>query len=81
MLYTGILYGLQLQPYEAHLSYHMHFYGDFGISGMDFIKVMNVLVRHLEDYNEEEQLQIMHKRKAFYPLAFMPNEDEEENES
>eukprot|EP00347_Sterkiella_histriomuscorum_P014702 403359875 len=69
MLYSGILYGIAMQPYEAHLSYHMHFYGDYGISGLDFIKVMDVMIRNLESFDEEKRELIL-KRKSFYSLIF-----------
>ncbi|CDW78587.1 dna polymerase zeta catalytic subunit-like [Stylonychia lemnae] len=45
MLHSGVLYGQPLQPYEAHLSYFMHFFGDYHLSGMDFIKVIDFYLK------------------------------------
>ncbi len=45
----------------------MHFYGDYNLSGMDFVKITDFHVRHLdtfEDYIKNQSL----SSKSFYPF-------------
>jgi hypothetical protein len=59
-----ILGGIQLQPYEAHLTYFMHFYGDYNLSGMEFVKLTEFFIRHL---NTLEDKATVLRQKAYFP--------------
>jgi hypothetical protein len=60
-----ILGGVTMQPYEAHLSYFMHFYGDYNLSGMDFVKITDFHIRHLETFEDHTKYQTLNS-KSFY---------------
>lgn len=45
-----------MQPYEAHIAYYIHFFGDYNLSGMEFIKVTDFYIRNLEVLNESSEL-------------------------
>ena len=37
--------GFSFQPYEAHIDTFQHFYADFSVSGMDWIRINNPIFR------------------------------------
>jgi hypothetical protein len=41
--------GFNFQPYEAHIDTFQHFYAEFGVSGMDWIKVQRLVLRQGSD--------------------------------
>ena len=45
LLYQGAVFGHSFQPYEAHLTYYMHFYTDLNLFGMQFLKITNFKFR------------------------------------
>jgi len=53
LLYNGVIFSTPMQPYEAHITYFMHFYGDYNVSGMDFIKVADFKLRHCSAVHPE----------------------------
>lgn len=59
------MFGIPLQPYEAHLSWQMHFFGDHCLGGNEYLKVSEYLVRHLPQLSP---LQL--KQKSIYPEIF-----------
>lgn len=63
VLQKGVLFSVQMQVYEAHLSYFMHFYGDYNLSGMEFVKITEFLIRHLSTMDEKALI-----NKAVYPF-------------
>ncbi len=71
----GVLFGgVAMQVYEAHLSYFMHFYGDYCLSGMDFVKITEFMIRHLTTFEDSKAVL---RQKAVFPHArFSPESDE-----
>jgi hypothetical protein len=39
ILREGGVLGVPMQPYEAHIGWHMHFFGDYCLGGNEYIKV------------------------------------------
>ena len=60
-----------MQPYEAHIGWHMHFFGDYCLGGNEYIKVSEFQVRHLPQLDEGNL-----KQKAFYPDIFKQSKPE-----
>ena len=47
ILREGGVYGIQMQPYEAHIDQYMHFFGDYCLGGNEYIKISDFKIRHM----------------------------------
>ena len=47
ILRDGGIFGIPMQPYEAHISWSMHFFGDYCLGGNEYLKVSDYLIRNL----------------------------------
>jgi hypothetical protein len=65
----GGIFGVSMQPYEAHISWHMHFFGDYCLGGNEYIKVSEFKVRNLPKLDKDKLSQ-----KSFYPDIFKREE-------
>ena len=45
VLWSGLVFGYRFQSYEAHIEYSMHFFTDWDLYGMDFIKLREFTFR------------------------------------
>ena len=50
----------------------MHFYGDYNLSGMEFVKITEFYIRHLETIDDDLKSEITNQ-KAFYPFKRFNN--------
>ena len=71
--------GICMQPYEAHLTYFMHFYGDYNLSGMEFVKITDFMIRHLDSLDEDYREEI-ERSKAYFPIRGFQKANDEQKE-
>lgn len=65
LLQAGVVFGVPMQPYEAHINWYMHFYGDYCLGGNEYIKVSQFRIRHLPTLPSE-----CLRHKTYYPQIF-----------
>lgn len=70
LLWSGIILNFRIQAYEAHITYFMHFYTDYDLYGMDFLKFDNFKFRQ----GGLPKIKPKHlARKTLYNLNFWTN--------
>ena len=71
ILREGGVFGVPMQPYEAHISWYMHFFGDYCLGGNEHIKVADYWIRQLPKFDQGSL-----SRKTHYPNIFLSAESE-----
>lgn len=65
ILQAGAVFGVPMQPYEAHINQYMHFYGDYCLGGNEYIRISEFMIRHLPKLDSQTI-----RNKTFYPEIF-----------
>lgn len=67
----GGVFGVPMQPYDAHISWHLHFFGDHCLGGNEYLKASEYFIRHLPKIGGVDL-----KRKTYYDLLFREAADQ-----
>ena len=65
VLREGAIFGVPMQPYDAHISWQMHFFGDYCLGGNEYLKVSEYFIRHLPKIGKIDL-----RRKTYYDPLF-----------
>jgi hypothetical protein len=71
ILREGGVFGVPMQPYDAHISWHLHFFGDHCLGGNEYLKASEYFIRHLPKVAGVDL-----KRKTYYDLLFREAADQ-----